>query len=205
MREGRISDARRLLEAGAEVDARSEAVGVTPLMAAAQRGDAPMARLLLEAGADPNAASRNGATVLARVAITGNVPTAEALLDAGASPDGIGSAPPNAAPLWAAVALKRRELVRLLLDRGAAVNTGDSVFGTPFGVAVTGGDAAIARMLLEAGADPLRPALSNLPLLAVALRFSNPPMADLLEEYGLSLAKSDAEASAPRHRREIIS
>ena len=201
---GRISAARLLLEAGAEVDVRGEAMNITPLMAAAQRGDAPLVRLLLEAGADPNAVSRNGAGVLARTAITGDTTTAEVLLDAGANPDGGGSAPPNTAPLWAAIALKRRELVRLLLERGAQVNTGDSVSGTPFGVAVTGGDAEIARMLLEAGADPLRPALSNLPLLAVALRFSNPPMADLLEEYGLSLAESDRLASAPVHRREII-
>ncbi|MBC7804540.1 MAG: ankyrin repeat domain-containing protein [Akkermansiaceae bacterium] len=191
-REGRADAARLLLEAGAAVDARGESMSITPLMASAQRGDVALVRLLLEAAADPNAAARNGAGVLARAVIGGNLVVAKALLDAGADPDGAGSsAPPNTSPLWVAVAMKKRDLVNLLLERGANTNTGDSVSDTPFGVAVSGGDATIARMLLEAGADPLRPALSNLPLLAVAIRFTNLPMAELLEEYGLSLAKSD--------------
>ncbi|HVK03981.1 MAG TPA: ankyrin repeat domain-containing protein, partial [Armatimonadaceae bacterium] len=189
-RSGDAGAARRLLlaEAGAEVDARHGAMGVTALMAAAQRGDAPVVRLLLEAGADPNAVGRNGAGALARAAVAGDaVETARLLLDAGADPNGGSSdAPPNATPLWAAVALKRRGLVGLLLERGANPNIGDSTTDTPFGVAATGGDAEIARRLLEAGADPLRPARANLPLLAVSLRFSNPPMAALLEEHGLS-------------------
>lgn len=189
-REGQRDAARLLLAGGAEVDARGEAMSITPLMAAARRGESPLVRLLLEAGADPNAVSKNGAGSLARTAITGDTATAEALLEAGADPSGVGSAaPPNTSPLWAAIAMKRPDLVRLLLEHGAEVNTGDSTSGTPFGIAVTGGDAGIARMLLEAGADPLRPSLSNLPLLAVALRFTNPPMAKLLEEYNLSLAR----------------
>lgn len=193
-REGHRDVAQALLTAGAEVDARSEGMNVTPLMAAAQRGDLPFVRLLLEAGADPNASSRNGAGVLARAVLGGDVDTVRELLTAGANPDGTGSsAPPNASPLWAAVARKQRELARLLLEHKAQPNIGDSVTDTVFGVAVSGGDAEIARMLLEAGADPTRPALSNLPLLAVAMRFTNLPMAELLEEYGLSLAKGDTE------------
>jgi ankyrin repeat protein len=193
-REGRLDVARSLLTAGTEVDARSEGMSITPLMAAAQRGDLPLVRVLLEAGADPNASSRNGAAVLARAVLAGDVPTVRVLLEAGASPNTTeSSAPPNTAPLWAAVARKQRELVRLLLEHKAQPNIGDSVTDTVFGIAVSGGDAEIARMLLEAGADPTRPALSNLPLLAVAMRFTNLPMAELLEDHGLSLAKADTE------------
>lgn len=191
-REGHNPVVRLLLEAGAEVYVRGETMGITPLMAAAQRGDTDMVRLLLEAGADPNASSRNGAGVLARAVISGNAPIVRELLEAGANPNGSEtSAPPNTSPLWAAVARKQHDLIRLLIERGARVNIGDSTSDTLFGIAVSGGDAVIARMLLEAGADPSRPALSNLPLLAVAMRFTNLSMAELLEEYGLSLAKSD--------------
>src|SRR5262249_4877976 len=38
--------------------------GTTPLMAAALYGDAPLVKRLLDAGADPNAANRAGATAL---------------------------------------------------------------------------------------------------------------------------------------------
>lgn len=195
-REGQMDAARLLLEAGAQVDARGAGLGVTPLMAATRcKASAPLVRLLLEAGADPNALAANGAGALAHAVLGGDIETMQVLLDAGADPNGAGAAASaNTAPLWAAVALKRRDLVELLLARGAEVNTGNSSIGTPFNVAVTGGDAGIARMLLEAGADPLRPSLSNIPLLAVALRFTNLPMAQLLEEYGLSLASSDEPA-----------
>ena len=191
VRAGHSDIARMLLEAGADVDARGATMQITPLMVAAQRGDVDSVALLLEKGADPNAVSKNGAGALARAVVADTIETATMLLDAGANPSGTGlTAPPNTAPLWVAVAMKRPALVTLLVERGAQINIGNSATDTLFGIAVSGGDAAIARMLLEAGADPSRPALANLPLLAVAMRFSNPPMAALLEEYGLSLAQS---------------
>lgn len=50
---------RRLLRAGADAD-RPDADGTTPLYAAAVRGDADIAEVLLGAGADPNRESGNG-------------------------------------------------------------------------------------------------------------------------------------------------
>jgi ankyrin repeat protein len=186
-----------LLDHGADVNERSGRMGLTPLMAAASlvadadvsSGDtsSSLVRLLLARGADVNALATNGAGALARAVVAGNETMVRLLLDAGADPKGGVLAPANTAPLWAAVALKQRSLVALLISRGADVNTGNSVIGTPFTIAVTGGDVEIARLLLEAGADPNRPSLVNLPLLAVALRLQNPPMAQLLEQHGLSL------------------
>jgi ankyrin repeat protein len=54
--------ARRLIEAGADVNVREGQGGFTPLHAAAQNGDAELVRLLLEHGADPDAASDDGRT-----------------------------------------------------------------------------------------------------------------------------------------------
>lgn len=203
VRSGNPEAVRVLLEAGAAVDASGEAMNVTPLLVAAGAGNTEIALILIHVGADPNAVGNNGAGALARAAVSRDAEDlAQHLLDAGADPNGLETASPVVAPLWAAVSFKRPGLVRLLLKHGATVNTGDAKSGTPFGTAVLGGDATIARVLLEAGADPLRPSLSNLPLLAVALKFSNPPMAQLLEEYGLSLSQEDAATSQPRHLRD---
>ncbi|WTW93754.1 ankyrin repeat domain-containing protein [Streptomycetaceae bacterium NBC_01309] len=54
-----IESARRLLRAGADAD-RPDAEGTTPLYAASVRGDAEIAGMLVEAGADPNRESGHG-------------------------------------------------------------------------------------------------------------------------------------------------
>jgi len=217
------AEVSRLLDAGADVNERRGPLGLTPLMVAATvatgagraGGDADagaeMISLLLERGADASALAANGAGALARAVVADNGAGARLLLDAGADPNGSGAgasgagaeAPPNTSPLWAAVALRRATLVRLLLDHGAEANTGDSTYGTPFTVAVVGGDVGIARMLLEAGADPRRPSRVNLPLLAVAMVLRDPPMARLLEEYGLSLALAPEHGVRPDGEEHI--
>ncbi|WP_436774476.1 ankyrin repeat domain-containing protein [Yinghuangia sp. YIM S09857] len=54
-----IEATRRLLRAGADAD-RPDSEGTTPLYAAAVRGDAEIAELLIAAGADPNRESGHG-------------------------------------------------------------------------------------------------------------------------------------------------
>ena len=58
----------------------------TPLHAAAMQDREEIARVLLEAGANPNAASANGLTPLHAAAYSGAVDIAALLLDAGADP-----------------------------------------------------------------------------------------------------------------------
>jgi ankyrin repeat protein len=59
---GETSIARRLLDAGADVNARSLDGEFTPLHAAAQGGNAPLVALLLERGADRSASTDEGKT-----------------------------------------------------------------------------------------------------------------------------------------------
>src|SRR5262249_22750866 len=74
-----------LLEKGAEVDARDK-LGITPLMWAVNRGNLPLIRFLIDAGADVNAKDRekhNESTVLMYAQ---RIDTAELLLRHGANP-----------------------------------------------------------------------------------------------------------------------
>ena len=81
---------RMLLEAGADVNARDEWRGCTPLHTAADRGRGNVAatRMLLEAGADVNARDEWGCTPL-HTAAGGDIAATRMLLEAGANPSGV--------------------------------------------------------------------------------------------------------------------
>lgn len=85
---GREDAARVLLDRGAQVDlvARNPTIHVTPLQSAAARAHAGIVKLLLEHGADPNAAQDGGFTPLHAAAGNDDRESVEALLEAGADP-----------------------------------------------------------------------------------------------------------------------
>lgn len=78
-------EARKLIAAGADVNAKNEH-GTTPLHCAASREHADVARLLLEAGAEVNAQAKYGWTPLHFAAMNGRIETARVLIAAGADP-----------------------------------------------------------------------------------------------------------------------
>jgi ankyrin repeat protein len=81
-----VADIRRLLDAGADPNAKDE-YGQTPLILAAWAGDLPSVRELLRRGAHANARNRNGDTALIVAAAGTRIEVAKALLAAGADPD----------------------------------------------------------------------------------------------------------------------
>jgi len=85
---GQEQAAELLLARGAEVNlvARNASIHVTPLHSAAAGSHSGIVKLLLEHGADPNAAQDGGFTPLHSAANNDDRESAEALLEAGADP-----------------------------------------------------------------------------------------------------------------------
>lgn len=115
--------------------------------------DVTQVRSLLAAGADANE-KVHGDYPLNIAAAIGPAEMATILLEAGASLEQPGR--DGLRPLHNAVIFRRKEIVALLIQRGAEVDAKENKGRTPLlSFAATGGsDIEIARMLLAAGADP---------------------------------------------------
>lgn len=145
----------RLLEGGANPDARADR-GETPLHQAARGGsDSTVLAALLAAGADVNARDDEGGTPLHAAARNRGPATISALLAAGADPearDGRGSTPLHAAARGG----YGQAAVVELLAAGVDANVRDERGMTPLHVLLSDGntdDPAALSALLAAGAD----------------------------------------------------
>ena len=168
VKEGNESDARMLLDAGADPDAKN-AEGRTLLHVAAALETSGTAELLLDKGADPNARDLHGATPLHHAA---NARIAERLLEAGADPDArdeCGSSPLHRIFYlqrtdWARLTNDRDEMDRIMADEekiarllvaaGADPNAKSQRGQTPLHSAAEYENKGVAKLLLDAGADP---------------------------------------------------
>jgi uncharacterized protein len=151
-RQGALGAVTALADSGADLNA-VDPDGSSALMFAIINGHDDIAARLVEKGANPNLADRTGATPL------------YAAVDMHTMATTFGR--PDLAPAVVAGSL---DAVRLLLAHGAdpnaklrekvikrQYNPGDPRLGegaTPFMRAARGGDAAVMRILLQAGADP---------------------------------------------------
>jgi cytohesin len=135
-----------LLACGAPVEAQN----VYGLAALAYASSASVARVLLEGGAEVDAAALDGSTALVNACLEGRADVARALLAAGAHVDAAGD--DGASALLVAAQEGHVGVVCVLLAAGANAGLPDAYGFTPLHVAAQGGHAEAVRALLEAGA-----------------------------------------------------
>lgn len=171
---GRVAAA--LIEAGAPVDG-PPGESETPLMTAASYGDADVARVLIDAGADIEARASTeaggvpGGTALMHAAVFGMTRVCDLLVKAGAQPHGIESAAAigdvtgwltPGTPLQARIRAltfaadhQRLSVIDQLIDVDTPVDAVDAIFGRQaLRLAAQNGRPQSVRRLLEHGADP---------------------------------------------------
>ncbi len=169
VREGRIDTVRALLKAGANVNetwkaGRATGVnGISAMVLAVANAHYELASVMLDAGADPNAAAQ-GWTALHQITWVRRPGRG----DNDPAPEGSGS-------------LSSLDMVRKLVAKGANVNARmtkqgnvgrtdlNMIGATPFLMAARTADVPMMRLLVELGADPLLPNADNTtPVLAAA-------------------------------------
>jgi ankyrin repeat protein len=165
-----------LVQQEADVNARSKG-GFTALMFAAQQGDADSARILLTAGANPNAVMpKNGLTPLLIASAMGRAKVAALLLDKGADPNVVAASGftslHNAARRRGAAAVTiitallahgAKPDVRLKQPKPTAESPNGIVFqgATPLAFAADVNNLDAVKALVAGGADPLIPTEQN--------------------------------------------
>ncbi len=244
IRNGDTATVHKLLKAGASPNAK-DATGATALMHAALYAGADTVKVLLDAKADPNAANEAGATALlwavpdepkvrllaergARVdarshegvtalmiaaRCNGSAPLVRYLLSKGADPKAADAMGGTA--LMRAAQAGNTEVVRLLIERGADVNTqpppgfalprfgrppkfpADAKGVTPLVLAAAGGNAETVRLLLDHGADPHAKALGSVTPLAAAAWRNEPEMIKLLLAKGADPNAREFRGASP--------
>lgn len=160
---GEIGKVRRFIEQGADVDLRHPEHGRTPLQGAANFGHLDTARLLIEAGADPDRGEER-TSPLQVAAMKADAEMVRLLLKAGATVDLRPGGGDTALMLAASVPRQRFEhfrwtesdlveTVEALLAGGADVNLSGPMGVTPLIGASQEGYPRVVETLVRAGAD----------------------------------------------------
>jgi cytohesin len=148
-REGHSDAVKALLKAGAVVDLKQEATGLTALHYGAREGHADAIKALLAQGAAVDAVDKVGDTALHMAAAQGHLQAADALIAGKADINAAGGTDKNT-PLHEAVEGGEVEMVRLLLAHRANANAKNEDGLTPYELAKRREMKRLAELLRKA-------------------------------------------------------
>lgn len=190
--EGDFAAVRSLIEAGADVNARSNDEW-TPLMLATIKGHTEMVEALLKSGADTNARNRKGWTSLMFAVSMSDADTTRILLSAGANINARDKEGKTA--LMQAANENNRESVRVLLGEGADVNLEDHAGETVLDIARRRGYDEIVELLRKSGAGSGSAQAASLDKESAVL--SSASVDDLFNEGELERLKKELDGLLP--------
>ncbi len=196
--EGHTEVINYLINHGANVNA-SDTEGNTPLSLAVEAGHFEMVKLLIRAKGDVNAADITGNTPLINLAMVDNPSwehekIANYLIEQGAKVNAMNSEGSSALSLAAQGGSDRLNMVKLLIEAKADVNTVDKAGNTPF---MNAGDLSIATYLENHGAAMNVKNKKNMTPLMTAASNGHVKIVQYLIKNGFSLNVTDIDGKTP--------
>ncbi|KAF2192454.1 ankyrin repeat protein, partial [Zopfia rhizophila CBS 207.26] len=127
--------------------------GCTPLWNAAKGGFEATVKLLLDHGADPDSPSRDGETPLAVAAYWNSYAIAMQLIATGRVDVNVKRGYYERTPLIEMAENGKKEIVALLIEKGANINATDNRGNSLLSCAAEKGHVSVIKLLLDKGAN----------------------------------------------------
>ncbi|VGO12018.1 Phosphocholine transferase AnkX [Pontiella desulfatans] len=185
-------EARRLIEAGADINAAPSG-GTTALIKAATMELEDVVRFLVFAGVNLDAVNASGETALMLAVITKSETVIRILAEAGANLEAADNKGKRA--IHFAAMISNLPAAQALLSLGANVDVHDNEGATPLTTALLLQDTALLEVLIDAGTDVNQADDSGTTLLMAAAGLGDEQTVDLLMKKGASIAPANKDGS----------